>query len=1304
MTYPFGRFLPTHIEARLRRPFLFRLPVVRLSLLAKGMAWSLLFCSGPLWAAFTIIFNGVVSIVNTGSVVLSSPADVIADSSGNLYISDRSNSRIIKVAAGGSASPLTITGLSPALSSPVGMALDGAGNLYIADSGNARIVKVIPSGNGSVINTPSITLSSPNGVAVDAQGNVFIADTGNNRIVQVTAGGVASVLGITGLGTPLNTPLGLTVDATGNLYIADSVNSRVVKVAAGGTAGTVLNVSGVTLTTPAGLSLDSFGNLYVADTTNTQIVVVTISNGAASLIGTGTVTLNQPQGVAVDPAGIVYIADTSNNRAISVATSSVGYGHSSFGTSSGKVLTLPFTVGIIATVGNVKVFTAGTENLDFTLQGTNSCTPGTTGNVACSVDVQFLPTAPGLRRGAIVVYDNGSPAVPLIIVPLFGTGDASQAAITPGSATVVSTGNVLTSLPFQLALDGAGNIYSANYTGSNVVKIPAGGGSASVVPIATLSPALSFLTGMAIDGAGDLFFGDHINSRIVIVSAGGYTSTLTISGLSTGLSEPTGIFFDGAGNLYISDWQNDRVVKVTRLLVAQNSSRAPSTGAGSVVTPGSYTFTSGGLTGVAVDPQGTVYFADRTGNRVIKVTSTGTASVLTTTGLMLNNPQGVSADGMGNIYIADSGNNRIVQVTTAGVTSVLKFTGSAGSLSGPFGVTVDPLGNLLIPDWSNNRIVKVNVSGATLAFPNTNVNATSAAQTATVTNLGNDALVFSANPTYTANFSNNSADTNPCTSATSLTAGNVCDVAVNFTPQASGSQSSNITLTNNTLNVPNSTQLVSVSGAGISVGDATSTTVSVNPASAANGQPVTLTATVADTISGHAANHPTGTVSFSDLVGSTAVSLGTATLSSGVGTKSGVQLSTIGTHTITASYAGVSGTFLASSGTASVALGKAAVTVTGPATQPVPVINGQAGSAVITVSGPYTTIAAPTGTITYSVLNASGVSVASGTLPLLGGSGSATATVPIVSTLASGSYTISVTYSGDGNYMASSVPGTVLVTVGLVPTTVSLTSSSNPNPVGSAIIFTASVSGAGGTPTGSVSFSDGTTLLATVALSAGVAAYSTSSLAAGVHSIAAMYAGDNSFASSSSTAVTQTVQDFTLTIAPTSPGGGNPTQTVVPGGTATYALAVGPASGQVFPAAISLGVSGLPAGATATITPQVLPAGSGLTDVTLTIVLPKQAAAFGSGEHWSRRAAPMLLGILLLPFAMRRWRWGAAGSGRMVCALFMTLASCGLVTGLSGCGSTSSGYFGQAQQSYSVVITATSGSISHATTVVLVVQ
>ena len=171
---------------------------------------------------------------------------------------------------------------------------------------------------------------------------------------------------------------------------------------------------------------------------------------------------------------------------------------------------------------------------------------------------------------------------------------------------------------------------------------------------------------------------------------------------------------------------------------------------------------------------------------------------------------------MGNIYVADGGNNRIVRITTAGAASVVAIKGlpSPTTLSRPFGVTVDPLGNLYIPDSLNSRILFVNVSGAALTYPTTGEGETSAAQTATVTNLGNELLIFSANPTYTTNFSNNSGDTNPCTASTSLTAGMVCDVSVNFTPQSVGNLSAGITVTNDTLNVDNSTEQVSVSGTG----------------------------------------------------------------------------------------------------------------------------------------------------------------------------------------------------------------------------------------------------------------------------------------------------------------------------------------------------------------------------------------------------------------------------------------------------------------------------------------------------------
>jgi hypothetical protein len=109
---------------------------------------------------------------------------------------------------------------------------------------------------------------------------------------------------------------------------------------------------------------------------------------------------------------------------------------------------------------------------------------------------------------------------------------------------------------------------------------------------------------------------------------------------------------------------------------------------------------------------------------------------------------------MGNIYIVDTGNSRIVKVTTAGATSTLSLSGlsnpsTLGSLL--FGVTTDPSGNLYIPDWTNNRIVFVNVSGSDLTYASTNVGSTSSdsPKAATVTNIGNQPLVFSAVPAFT---------------------------------------------------------------------------------------------------------------------------------------------------------------------------------------------------------------------------------------------------------------------------------------------------------------------------------------------------------------------------------------------------------------------------------------------------------------------------------------------------------------------------------------------------------------------------
>ena len=977
--------------------------------LCAVVAYLVLSLVSPMWAIAPSRFDGVATTLSTGSTTLSLPSAMAVDASGNVYIADTGNSQIVKVDPQGNASVMTITGLSPALSFPTAIEVDGSGTLYVADSGNNRVVAVSSSGSGSVVSTGAVTLSSPQGVALDQAGTLFIADTGTNRIVEVTAAGAASVFAITGLSTALNTPTGLAVDVSGNLYIADSVNSRVVKVAAGGTAGSALNITGLgtALDTPRDVAVDRLGNLYIADTNNDRIVTVTTA-GAGSPLGTGSVTFSLPKGVTVDVYGTIYIADTSDNRAVRLAPSAVGFGHLQFGTASGTTKTLPFTVNIATTLGSVKAFTFGAENLDFTVGADTTCTSGTT-NTTCTVDVQFLPLAPGLRRGAVVLYDNGSPQSPVVTVPLYGFSDAPVAALAPNTAMLINTGGVTTYYPFQLALDGAGNIYVGNYvlSGSNpkVVKVAAGGGSASVV--STPGVTLGAICGIALDGAGNLFIGDHAYERIIVVTPGGVASQLAISGLSPTLGEPTELAFDAAGNLYIAEYSpNARIVEVSSLVVAGSTS----SGVGTVLATGSYTFSAGKLSGVAVGVDGTVYIASGTDNssHVVQVTPAGAASLLAPTGYSLLNPQGVTVDGMGNVYVADSSHSRIVEITTAGVASVVSVPGltSPSTLSAMYGITADASGNVYIPDWTNNRLVYLSVAGSSLTFASTmqGFTSTDSPKTATVTNLGNQPLIFAVDPTYSAGFSQPTASTNQCLSGTSLTSGTLCDVSVQFTPQSVGSLSAGITLTNNANNVASNTQQVSVSGTGLTAGDSTAVAVTSSAATLDIGQSFTITATVTDTAAGHVSTVPTGGVTFIETVGATATSLNggaAVTLSGGVATLTGVTLSASGSHTVTANYAGVSGSFLASSSSGSVYVrGVPSVSLTSSA-------NPVLASNSVTLSA---TVSSVSGTPTGAVDFYDGTTLlGSGTLA------SGTATY-VTSSLSIGTHSLTAAYGGDAQF------------------------------------------------------------------------------------------------------------------------------------------------------------------------------------------------------------------------------------------------------------------------------------------------
>jgi Bacterial Ig-like domain (group 3)/Galactose oxidase, central domain len=151
-----------------------------------------------------------------------------------------------------------------------------------------------------------------------------------------------------------------------------------------------------------------------------------------------------------------------------------------------------------------------------------------------------------------------------------------------------------------------------------------------------------------------------------------------------------------------------------------------------------------------------------------------------------------------------------------------------------------------------------------------------------------------------------------------------------------------------------------------------------------------------------------------------------------------------------------------------------------------------------------------------------------GTVPLKDGSATFTTTE-----LALGSHTLTVVFSGGGGSGSSTSPA-VTQQVGKTATTVAVAVSPNPSPVGQAVVLKATVIASKGAPSGTVTFSDGSTPLgAPQAVVNGSAQLATSSLSAGQHAITALYSGDSGFDGSSSPVFTEYVNSASTTLSAT---------------------------------------------------------------------------------------------------------------------------------------------------------------------------
>ena len=162
-----------------------------------------------------------------------------------------------------------------------------------------------------------------------------------------------------------------------------------------------------------------------------------------------------------------------------------------------------------------------------------------------------------------------------------------------GGAGQTTVGSGL-SLPFGVAVDGAGNVFIADTGKTAVVEVPAGGG-----PQLAIGSGLNQPTGVAVDGAGNIFIADQQNNRVVKVPAGGGAQTTVGSGLNL----PLAVAVDASGDVLIADSGNNRIVEI------------PATG-------GPQTTLGSGLSlpsGVALDGAGDIFIADSNNTRLLEL-------------------------------------------------------------------------------------------------------------------------------------------------------------------------------------------------------------------------------------------------------------------------------------------------------------------------------------------------------------------------------------------------------------------------------------------------------------------------------------------------------------------------------------------------------------------------------------------------------------------------------------------------------------------------------------------------------------
>lgn len=315
-------------------------------------------------------FSGYVDGVGQ-QTMFNFPINVVADSSGNLFVMDYQNSRIRKITAdgqvstfaGGGTTPLPGFGTNFSLYSCRVMTIDHSDNLYLVAPNGTSLIRIEPNGYGTRIPLSNSVRDQEDGLCVDSRNNLYISYPADNRIFRYQTNGVLEVFAGSGnagsvdgngIFTSFNSPKALASDSADNIYVWDSKNhvirrigqNREVVTIAGNKSivwgSTDLDADGVgtnaSFYNVNGMCADSSGNIYLAcytprggsairklsPTTNvTTLAGSFLEAGYANGIGSSA-RFDQASGVCIvkGPIGdlgitspdTIYVADLGNQR------------------------------------------------------------------------------------------------------------------------------------------------------------------------------------------------------------------------------------------------------------------------------------------------------------------------------------------------------------------------------------------------------------------------------------------------------------------------------------------------------------------------------------------------------------------------------------------------------------------------------------------------------------------------------------------------------------------------------------------------------------------------------------------------------------------------------------------------------------------------------------------------------------------------------------------------------------------------------------------------------------------------------